>query len=120
MDQITGHGSINNISIIMRNRDKERKLFVELINYQLAEHGVTYEDVKDNPNWYMDYHTTSEKEEEFILHITERVQDELGLTEDLAKKEAQWFILQWGLTIPKSSKKSTKKSTKKTISSKNK
>ena len=104
----------------MRNRDKERKLFVELIDYQLAEHGVTYEDVKDNPNWYMDYHTTSEKEEEFISHIVEKVQDELGLTEDLAKKEEQWFILQWGLTIPASTKNSSKKSSKKRISSKNK
>jgi hypothetical protein len=104
----------------MRNRDKERKLFVELIDYQLAEHGVSYEDVKDNPNWYMEYQTTSEKEEEFISYIIERVQSELGLTEDLAKKEAHWFILQWGLTIPKSSEKSTKKSTKKEISSKNK
>ena len=104
----------------MRNRDKERKLFVELINYQLAEHGVTYEDVKDNPNWYMEYHTTSEKEVEFISHITERVQTVLGVSEEIAKKEAHWFILQWGLTIPAPIKGSSKKSSKKTISSKNK
>lgn len=104
----------------MRDRTKERKLFVELINFQLAEHGVTYDDVKDNPNWYMEYHTTQEKEQEFVAHICERVQEELGLSEDLAKKEAHWFILQWGLTIPQTSKKASTTKSKKTISSKNK
>ena len=122
MDKITRYGSLNNINIIMRNRDrnKERKLFLELINYQLEEHGVTYDDVKDNPTWYMDYHTTVEKEQEFIEYIVERVQDVLGLSKQFAQKEAQWFILQWGLTTPPSMEESPSKSLKKTISSKNK
>jgi hypothetical protein len=82
----------------MRNRDIERELFIELINYQLKDHGVTYDDVKDNPQWYMEYKTTQEKEQKFIKHITETVVNTLGLDVKQAEKEAQWFILQWGLT----------------------
>tara|TARA_Y100000385_G_C13074946_1_gene630951 strand:+ start:112 stop:423 length:312 start_codon:yes stop_codon:yes gene_type:complete len=102
----------------MRNREIERELFIELINHQLKDHGVTYDDVKDNPQWYMEYKTTQEKEQKFIKHITETVSSKLGLSVDQAKKEAQWFILQWGLTIPSTRKNTPKKVSKKKTSSK--
>ena len=102
----------------MRNRDIERELFIELINHQLKEHGVTYDDVKDNPQWYMQYKTTQEKEQSFIKHITETVVNKLGLSIDQAEKEAHWFILQWGLTIPSSKKIKPKRVSKKITSSK--
>jgi hypothetical protein len=82
----------------MTNREKQRELFVELINYQLKDHGVTYEDVKTNPSWYMDYKTTPEKEEAFIKYSIERIREVLKISKVAAEKEASWFILQWGLT----------------------
>ena len=82
----------------MTNREKQRELFVELINYQLKDHGVTYEDVKTNPSWYMDYKTTPEKEEAFIKYSVERIREVLKISKVAAEKEASWFILQWGLT----------------------
>ena len=82
----------------MRNREKEKELFVELINYQLKDHNVTYEDVKDNPQWYMEYTTTPEKEELFREHIIKRSREVLKITKKRAEQEASWFILQWGLT----------------------
>lgn len=102
----------------MRNRDIERELFIDLINHQLKDHGVTYDEVKDNPQWYMDYKTTQEKEKKFIKHITETVVKKLGLSIDQAEKEAQWFILQWGLTIPSSKETKPVKVLKKKTSSK--
>tara|TARA_R110002074_G_scaffold78118_1_gene176874 strand:+ start:124 stop:435 length:312 start_codon:yes stop_codon:yes gene_type:complete len=102
----------------MRNRDIERELFIDLINHQLKDHGVTYDDVKDNPQWYMEYKTTREKEEKFSKHITETVVAALGLTIEQAEKEAQWFILQWGLTVAKPTKTAPKKASKKKTSSK--
>jgi hypothetical protein len=36
----------------------------------------------------------------------------------MAEKEAQWFILQWGLTIPPTDKNTAKKVSKKKTSSK--
>ena len=83
----------------MTNREKQRELFVELINHQLKDHGVTYEDVKTNPSWYMDYKTTPEKEETFIKYSIERIREVLKISKAAAEKEASWFILQWGLTV---------------------
>ena len=83
----------------MTKREKTRDLFVELINEQLKEHGVTYEDVKNNPQWYMEYKTTKEKEEAFIEHAINRIRKVLKINKSMATKEAQWFILQWGLTL---------------------
>ena len=88
----------------MTNREKQRELFVELINHQLKDHGVTYEDVKTNPSWYMEYKTTPEKEEAFIKYVVERIREVLKISKVAAEKEASWFILQWGLTIANSKK----------------
>lgn len=79
-------------------QEKTQKLFIELINKQLEPHGVTYENVKDNPNWYMEYHTTPELEKEFTEYCVKRIRETLKLNVERAKMEAQWFILQWGLT----------------------
>ena len=56
----------------MTRREKTRDLFIELINEQLKPHGVTYEDVKDDPQWYLRYSTTEEKEKEFINRCRRR------------------------------------------------
>lgn len=82
----------------MNKRDKQRNVFIQLVNKQLEPHGVTYNDVKDDPNWYMNYKTTRESEQEFIDWGSQLMQEELGLTQDLAEREISWFILQWGLT----------------------
>lgn len=102
----------------MRNRDIERELFIDLINHQLKDHGVTYDDVKDNPQWYMEYKTTQEKEQKFIKHIVESVVNKLGLDIKQAEKEAQWFILQWGLAVVPSDKTTPKQVSKRKTSSK--
>lgn len=82
----------------MTKREKQRMLFIELINYQLEEHGVTYEEVRENPGWYMEYKTTPEKEKEFLKHCIERISNVLKVSKAQAEMEANWFILQWGLT----------------------
>lgn len=82
----------------MTRREKQRELFIELINYQLKEHGVTYADVKENPSWYMEYKTTPEKEKEFLKYCVSRISKVLKINEAQAELEASWFILQWGLT----------------------
>jgi hypothetical protein len=83
---------------MMDRRQKTTELFKELINKQLEPHGVTYEDVKDDPQWYMNYSTDTDTEKEFIEYCISRIKEVLKLNNMLAEKEAQWFILQWGLT----------------------
>ena len=70
----------------MTNREKQRDLFIELINYQLKDHGVTYDDVKENPMWYMEYKTTPEKEDAFINHCLAALERFLNYLKLLLKK----------------------------------
>jgi len=83
----------------MTKQEKTRELFIELINEQLKPHNVTYEDVKGDPEWYMNYRTSAESEEAFILFCVSRIREVLKFNKTLATKEAQWFILQWGLAL---------------------
>ena len=46
-------------------RDKQKELFVELINKQLEPFGKKYEDVIDDPKWFTRYKTTYAAEREF-------------------------------------------------------
>lgn len=80
------------------NRDRQKKLFVELINKQLEPFGKTYEDVVNEPNWFMNYKTTKEAETDFINYCIDQIMKDLGLSRKKAEMEASWFILQWGLT----------------------
>ena len=82
----------------MTRREKTKDLFVELINKQLEPHSVTYEDVKADPQWYMNYKTDESTEKEFIEYCIKRIREVLKVNKSIAEKEAQWFILQWGLT----------------------
>jgi len=82
----------------MTKREKERKVFITLINKQLEPFGVKYEEVKDNPNWYMEYRTTEEAEREFMDWGIALIRKELRMSAQRAKMEMNWFILQWGLT----------------------
>lgn len=79
-------------------RDKQKELFVELINKQLEPFGKKFDDVIDVPNWYMKYKTTYDKEREFAEYAKKRVMQVLGLNSKMAENEVSWFILQWGLS----------------------
>jgi hypothetical protein len=97
----------------MNREVKQQKLFKEFIDYQLKSFNLTYEDVKEDPQWYMKYSTTQEKETEFKKYIVERCRKVLRLSKKAAENEASWFILQWGLTTNPSVLKEQSKETKK-------
>ena len=83
-------------------RNKQKDVFIELVNLQLKPHGKTYADVKGDPEWYMKYQTTRDSESAFMIKVLEIIRKKLGLTKKLAEKEMSWFILQWGLTTVES------------------
>jgi len=82
----------------MHKREKQKQVFVELVNKQLEPFGVNYDDVSSDPNWYMRYTITPKQEEEFIEWGVELIKRRLNMTRKMAEKEMSWFILQWGLT----------------------
>lgn len=96
----------------MTRREKTKVLFLELINKQLEPHNVTYDDVKTDPQWYMNYSTDENSEKEFIDYCITRIMSVLKLNKSLAEKEAQWFILQWGLTTVSSPNKIKRRTVK--------
>jgi hypothetical protein len=83
-------------------RNLQKEVFIELVNLQLKPHGKTYKDVKGNPEWYMQFHTSRDSEKTFVAEGVEIIRKKLGLTKKLAEKEMSWFILQWGLTTVES------------------
>ena len=82
----------------MNKREKQRDVFVKLVNKQLEPHGKSYEDVKTDPEWYMRYKTNPADELAFINWGTTLIRKDLRLTKAFAEREMNWFILQWGLT----------------------
>jgi hypothetical protein len=80
------------------NRDKQKELFIELINKQLEPFNKKYEDVLNEKDWYRTYKTTPEKEKEFAIYAKERIMKVLNLNAKMAENEVSWFILQWGLS----------------------
>ncbi len=83
-------------------RNKQKEVFIELVNLQLKPHGKSYEDVKGDPEWYMKYKTTRDSEKTFMSEGVSIISKKLNLTKKLAEKEMSWFILQWGLTTVES------------------
>ena len=69
----------------MSREKKQQKLFKEFIDYQLKPHNLTYDNVKGDPQWYMKYSTTQDKENEFKDYIVKRCRDVLRLS----KKDAE-------------------------------
>lgn len=82
----------------MASREKTREVFIELINLQLEPHNKRYEDVVDVADWYMQYNTTREREQEFIEKAIQILRTKLKMSKSVAEREINWFILQWGLT----------------------
>lgn len=82
----------------MDKREKQRAVFIELVNKQLEPLGVTYSDVSNDPDWYMRYRITKEQEDSFVNWGVALIREKLKLTKKMAEQEMSWFILQWGLT----------------------
>jgi hypothetical protein len=81
-------------------RDKQREVFIKLIDMQMAQHSLTYEDIKNDPNFYTNYSTTPDNERKWREEGIELIRKELKLSKKNAEVEMAWVVLQWGLTIP--------------------
>lgn len=81
----------------MDKREKQKEVFVTLVNKQLEPFNVTYQDFINDADWYSNYTTTLEKQNEFINWGVSLIKESLGLSQKMAEQEMSWFILQWGL-----------------------
>lgn len=83
-----------------KRQHKIDSLRKEFINHQLAPHGVSYDDVLEDEHWFTKYTTSAKEEIEFRQHIVSRLRESLKMSKKMAEREAEWFILQWGLKVP--------------------
>jgi hypothetical protein len=97
----------------MNKRDKQKQVFIKLVNKQLEPHGKVYEDVVNDPEWYMRYKTTKKAETSFIKWGVNLIKKDLKLSVKASEREMSWFILQWGLTTNNSVAVTNSKNSKK-------
>jgi hypothetical protein len=83
----------------LSREEKKEKAVVDLINqmFVIAGHEVTYDDILGVENWFRNYTMTVEQGEEFKKWGKEYLMKELRIYAKSAKREMEWFMLQWGL-----------------------
>ena len=79
----------------------EKETLENLVNRQLKPFKKEYNDVKDQPNWFMKYTTTKEEQNKFMDWGVEFLMEKKQISRKLAEIEISWFILNWGLTLEK-------------------
>ena len=78
---------------------KREQAVIDLINqmFIIAGHNVTYDDIKDKQNWFMDYTMTVEQAEELKQWGIAYLRKNLKVNKVMAEREMNWFTFQWGL-----------------------
>jgi len=81
-------------------RDEKRaQAIIDLINkmLQIAGHNVTFEDIKNQENWFNQYEMTEEQRGEWKSWGKKYLMKKLGMYAARAEKEMSWIGLMWGL-----------------------
>jgi len=86
----------------LTREEKREQAVVDLINemFKIAEHSVTYDDVKDRKDqWFSEYTMTEEQNEQWIKWGRVYLRKKLNLYAKQAEKEMMWVNLMWGLKL---------------------
>ena len=88
-----------------RKRLDNDALVKAIINKQLEPYNITFEDIKDVPNWVDIYTTTREKEDKWIKwgieFIVKNAKNPILQQKHWATREMSWLCLGYGLKIKK-------------------
>jgi hypothetical protein len=86
----------------LSRQEKVDLAVIDLINemFKIAEHSVTYDDIKDRKdNWFQEYTMTEEQNEQWIKWGRVYLRKKLNLYAKQAEKEMMWINLMWGLKL---------------------
>jgi hypothetical protein len=83
---------------------KKEDVVVHLINKMLEKHGVDFDFVSANPkiegeDWYQHFTCTSEEQAAFKEYAVEYIRKRWRMSKKFAEKEANMFILAFGLQV---------------------
>ena len=80
----------------------QEELIKDIIDtmFIIAEHNVTYEDIKDRKDqWYLQYTMTPEQENKWMEWLVGYLRKHRSYNKGYAKAAADWIIFQWGLKV---------------------
>ena len=71
----------------------------QIINKELAIHGKTVEDIKDDDRWFMTYTMTEQQSEEWKSWTIDYIIKTCKCSKAVAEREFSWIYLNHGLKI---------------------
>ena len=77
----------------------EQTIAMHLINEQLAYVGKTWDDVKDDPEWFRNNQLTKKQYNEWKEYCIDEIKRVYNFTWQQASVEFEWFNLGYGLSI---------------------
>lgn len=86
----------------LSREEKRKKAVVDLINqmFVIADHKVTYEDIKDRKDdWYTQFTMTTAQSDEWREWGVAYLRKNLKMNKAFAEHEMGWINFQWGLKI---------------------
>jgi hypothetical protein len=83
---------------------KEEQMIPDMINkmFEIAGHGVTYEDIKDRKDaWYTQWTITEQQNDEWNLWGKNYLMKNLKMYAKIADRQMSMMSLMWGLKFDK-------------------
>lgn len=83
-------------------QQKRENFIKDVINkmFEIAEHSITYDDIKDRKDdWYFQWTMTMEQEKQWKEWGTQEIRRRFKYSKHISEKEMQWASLMWGLKI---------------------
>lgn len=77
----------------------EQTIAMHLINEQLAYVGKTWNDVKDDPEWFRNNQLTKKQYKEWKEYSIKRIQEVYNFDHQQAELEFSYFDMGYGLSV---------------------
>ena len=84
-----------------RPKLNEQTIAMHLINEQLAYVGKTWDEVKDDPNWFQNNQLTKKQYNEWKEYSIKRIKEVYRFDYQQAELEFSWFDMGYGLSVKK-------------------
>jgi hypothetical protein len=82
-----------------RPKLNEQTIAMHLINEQLAYVGKTWEEVKDDPEWFSNNQLTKKQYNEWKEYSIKRIKEVYKFTHQQAELEFSYFDMGYGLSV---------------------
>lgn len=82
-----------------RSKLNENNIAIHLVNEQLSYVGKTWDEVKDDPDWFRNNKLTKDQYEKWKEYSIKQIQNVYKFNRQQAELEFSWFSIGYGLSI---------------------